>query len=362
MRVHQVVATATPRDAVTDAARTYQSFLRQAAPSELFALNIDPALEGQVHRISDYAAVTQQVGWSRDDVIVYHLSIGCPEVVRFVMSAPERLVVVYHNISPSSAFRGYDTGFADVLDLGREEMRLLATRAAVAITPSAFNARELGSAGYRDVRIAPLVVDPARLSSVRSDPDTARHLDQHASGEVIVFVGQLLPHKRPEFLLEAFHVLKTHLRPSANIFLVGASRLPPFREALEEFMRQANLVGANLVGAVSDASLVALLRRADLFATASEHEGFCVPLLESMAFDVPILARECAAIPETAGPAALLVPPDDGPLLFAEAMHEMLGNRPLREHLTRRGRQRLLAFEPAKSASTFLHHLLDTVL
>ena len=79
--------------------------------------------------------------------------------------------------------------------------------------------------------------------------------------------------------------------------------------------------------------------------TASEHEGFCIPLLEAMTFEKPIVARACAAIPETVGDAALLLPPDHGPALFAEAVTELLADDDLRDRLVAGGRRRLAEIE-----------------
>ena len=52
-------------------------------------------------------------------------------------------------------------------------------------------------------------------------------------------------------------------------------------------IRELNLAQVHVVGSVDDARLAAMFRRAVAFVTVSEHEGFCVPLLESLAFDVP---------------------------------------------------------------------------
>jgi glycosyltransferase involved in cell wall biosynthesis len=96
-----------------------------------------------------------------------------------------------------------------------------------------------------------------------------------------------------------------------------------------------------------------------VFVTPSEHEGFCVPLLEAMAFQVPIVARARAAIPETLGDAGILLPPDDDPVLMAEALAEVIQNADLRHELTERGTRRLEAFEPDVVRATILEHVLS---
>src|SRR5258708_36878153 len=112
------------------------------------------------------------------------------------------------------------------------------------------------------------------------------------------------------------------------LLLVGHQRLERYTGAIREQVQELTLGGVHVVGAVDEPDLAAMSRSADAVVTASEHEGFCLPLLEAMTFEKPIVARACAAIPETVGDAAFLLPPDQGPVLFAEAVTELLSNEP----------------------------------
>jgi glycosyltransferase involved in cell wall biosynthesis len=177
---------------------------------------------------------------------------------------------------------------------------------------------------------------------------------------MILFVGQLLPHKRPDFLLQAFHVLSTYMVPEAHLALVGPARLAPYRRALESLVGELNL-DAHITGWVNEPELAAFYRAATCFVSASEHEGVCVPLLEAMAFDVPVMARAFAAIPETMDDAGLLLPSDDGPLTLAEGMFRIVSDPGLRRELVGRGRARLEAFDPKAAKATFLTHLAEVI-
>ena len=126
---------------------------------------------------------------------------------------------------------------------------------------------------------------------------------------MLLFVGQLLPHKRPDLLVEAMHVATTYLGLEATLLLVGQNRFARYADAISAQIRELNIRQVHVVGSVGDAQLAAMFRKATAFVTVSEHEGFCVPLLEAMAFDVPVIARACAAIPETVGDGGLLLPP-----------------------------------------------------
>ena len=351
MAIHQVVVSASPGDAVTNSALGFQEVLRRVGPSDVFARYIDERLHGKVFTLDGYASSA-----SPDDLLVYHVSIGEPEVVQFLLGRRERLVLVYHNITPPEYFADLDPAFASLLARGRAELELLRDRAALTLAVSAYNARELESLGYEDVRISPLPIDTGALQRLEPDPATTTELEA-LDGPLILFVGQLLPHKRPDLLLQAYHVLTTYLCPEAHLVLLGPARLEQYHQALMVLSRELNLHRAYIPGWLTPAQLAAHYRRADVFATMSEHEGVCVPLLEAMSFDVPVVARTFGAIPDTAGNAALLLPGGDDPVLVAEALAEVLSDHPLRAELVRRGRCRLDAFDVSQAHAAFLGHL-----
>jgi glycosyltransferase involved in cell wall biosynthesis len=355
MEIHQIIVSASPGDAVTDAAFAYQEILQRVGPSGVFARYIDPRLEGRVFPLSVYEACAQP-----DDLLLYHVSIGEPEVVQFLLARPERLILVYHNITPARYFAALDPAFAGLLACGRSELALLRDRTEMAFAVSEFNARELQALGYRDVRVSPLPIETDSLHSVEPDPATTASLAA-LDGPLILFVGQLLPHKRPDLLLQAYHVLTTYLQPQAHLVLLGPARNERYHHALHALAKQLNLNRAQIPGWVTREQLAAHYRHADVFTTMSEHEGVCVPLLEAMSFDVPIVARRFGAIPETMGDAGLLLPADDDPVLIAEAIAEMLTPNGLRSTFIQRGRERLAGFDVDRARATFLGHLLQVV-
>jgi glycosyltransferase involved in cell wall biosynthesis len=359
MEFHQVLVAASPGDAITNQAFEMRPLLRRFGPSEIFALHLDPRLTNEVFPLDSYT----QNGSSRtsDKFLIFHASIGEPEVLTFLLDRPEHLILVYHNISPSESFAPYEPRFARLLDEGRRELEILRDRTEVALADSPYNARELQSLGYRDVRVSPLIVDVKRLLATEPEPLTINHFRKKVEGPVVLFVGQLLPHKRPDLLVQAYHVLVTYLVPEANLYLVGPTRLKGYRIAVTRFIEQLNLWKTGVIGAVPVEELVAYYRQADVFVTLSEHEGFCVPLLEAMAFEIPIVSRAYAAIPDTLGDAGLLLPPDEDPFLVAEAIAEVLSNPSLRDEVKTSGRQRLDSFDPEAARAKFLEHLYSFI-
>ena len=356
MELHQIVVSAAPHDAVTNSALEIRKLLRTLGPSELFARNIDERLQGdvlQIHEVDHGGA--RRLGPM--DLVIFHGSIGDEEVFRVVQDLPCRVVLMYHNVSPASAFRPYDPLFAELLHSGRQQIAGLRDRVTLALAPSQFNADELVAMGFPHVDLSPLIIDHQRL--VRLEPDAATEaMLAELDGPLFLFVGQLLPHKRPDLLLQAFHILSTYLLPGAHLAVVGTGRLEPYRQRLERFARELNLRSFLYPGPIDDASLAAYFRRADVFVTATDHEGFCVPLIEAMAFGVPIAARAAGAVPETMAGAGIAVGLDDGPATLAEAMYRLATDQPLRDALVARGRDRAETFAAERAQSTLLRHLL----
>jgi glycosyltransferase involved in cell wall biosynthesis len=351
MAIHQIVAGAAPGDAVTNTALDFETLLQRVGPSRVYGCHIDPRLGAAVLPLSAF-----EPGGDPDDLIVYHLSIGEPEIVEFLLRRPERLVIVYHNIAPAEYYAVLDPRFAALLAGGRLELGVLRARAVLALAVSEYNADELEAAGYADVRVCPLPVDIGALSAVEPDPETMAEL-KGLDGPLVLFVGQLLPHKRPDLLIQAYHVLTTYLRPEAHLVLLGTGRFERYSRALGQLVAELNLHQASLPGWLTLEELAAHYRNAAVFITMSEHEGVCIPLLEAMSFDVPVIARRYAAIPETMGDAGLLLPADAGPLLVAEALDELIGSQPLRAELIRRGRRQVEGRDVDTARATFLRHI-----
>lgn len=362
MRINQVLVAASPGDAITDAAMALRDALRGVVPSDIYARYYDERLVGDVLPLDHLGrSGVSEPGRPEDDLVIFHASIGDPDVFSFIRQRPERLVVVHHNISPAEAFMAYDPAFAGLLAEGRRQLKALSHRAVLALAASQYNAEDLRGLGYRNVQVSPLILKTDLLLDGPDHEPTANHLREHVHGPVMVFVGQMLPHKRPDFLVQAYHLLSTHLVPDAWLIMIGTSRLPRYSEALGHLIRELHLPRAWMAGRVSDEELATFYRRADLFVTASEHEGFCAPLIEAMAFETPVLARSFAAIPETVGHAGLLLPPDDGPGLMAEAMAELLANEGLRKELVGLGLDRVEHYRPERAVAIALQHLLTVV-
>jgi glycosyltransferase involved in cell wall biosynthesis len=352
--IHQILVAASPGDAITNLALGTRRLLREIGPSEVYAHNIAPELAGNVLPLWAYRPAHTQ------NLLLFHASIGQPEVHEFLDTRPEPIVLVYHNVTPAHYYDEYDPAFADLLVLGRREIERLRPRVVGAIADSRFNARELEELGYRDVRVVPPTVNLHRLAHVEPRAETM-HTLQALARPIMLSVGQLMPHKRPDFLVQMMCIAESYLGMEGLLFIVGHQRLERYTRAVHQQVLELNLQNVRILGAVDENDLAALYRGSHLVVTASEHEGFCLPLLEAMTFEKPIVARACAAIPETVGDAALLLPPEQGPSFYAEAVTETLANEPLRTELLAGGARRLAELERRPPELRVLEALLEVV-
>ena len=362
MRIDQLIDTAAPGDAIMNDALALRAQLRQFVPSEIVCdRSAHPGLEPEIISTPAYARQQRSTGTS-DDVLIVHCSIGNEELHRFVMSRSERLVVRYHNVTPGRYFVDYDPVFAGFLDLGREQIAEIVPRAVAAIPDSTYNADELVALDMARcrMRVVPPLFPYDGFASSFTAPSArtwpAPYAGGPSEGPLLLFVGQLLPHKRPDLLIAAFHVLRTHLDPRARLRVVGPVRNTGYGAAVRRMAEDLRLP-VEFTGSVSQAALEASFREAHVLVTLSEHEGFCVPAVEAMAIGLPVVARAFGAIPETVADGALLVDPDDDAFVIAEAIHTVVADLAMADALAWRGRARAAQLAPSVSAGAFLRAL-----
>lgn len=340
MVLHQVLSGAGPFDAITREALAIRALASEWGWAGAdHSAHIDPRMGRRMQELSALAP-------AEDDVVLVHYSAYAPRLAR-VLDLPGRRILLSHNVTPARWFWAHDAQIAVQCALGRKQMHDFAARCHVVAGDSLFNARELGSD-----RVLPLVL-PGIAADVALPAEPP-----HGAPPTVLFVGRLVPHKRQDELIRAIALLRRHRRPDARLVLVGE----PLHERYLDALR--SLADALAPGAVTferglhDDELAARYRSAHVFLCLSEHEGFCVPLLEAFQHGLPVVARPRGAVTETCGDAALL---HDGPLdQLAELAHLVMGDAELRGILRERGRARLPAFSFPRT-SALLRALLDEV-
>ncbi len=332
VRVHQFTAAIGPRDAVSRHTFEVDTLLRELGyETKIFAQHVHPDVRGYVDDYRVHAGLEA-------DVLLYQASTGSP-VGDYLLTRAEPLVVNYHNLTPAEMFDPWEPHVGAELDFGRRQLERLARKAAWGLADSHFNAAELEAAGLGEVMVTPVLFEPP---------------SQRGSGSIdvgepptLLFVGRLSPNKCQEDLIAATAVLRKQI-PDARLKLIGGTSSHRYEAALRDHAQRVCPDGVEFAGSVSEKELAIAYADADVFVCLSEHEGFCVPVIESMAAGTPVVAFAAAVLPETIGDAGILLD-DKSPTTVAVALERVLTDRQLRLWLVEQGRARAAKFSPEAS-------------
>lgn len=322
--IHQLVAGFSRGDAISNQALILRRvFASWGFPSQIFCetRRILPELRCEAGDIEEYRTQCR-----RDDLAILHLSIGSPVNAIFA-ALPCRKAILYHNITPPGYFRLLQPATAHLLEQGRRQVQALAGAATVNLADSRFNAEELVRLGYANPGVLPLSVDRTQLRDRIDRRIVARANDGKVN---VLFVGRCAPNKKIEDALVAFAHFQRFVEPASRLILVGShAGMERYYGLLLAMAREMQLENVVFPGSIPQAELNGWYAAAHLFLCLSEHEGFCIPLLESMIHGVPVIAYAAAAVPETLDGAGVLVRAKNYPLI-AELMGKVVRDTALR--------------------------------
>ncbi|MBN2399760.1 MAG: glycosyltransferase family 4 protein [Candidatus Aminicenantes bacterium] len=327
-------------DAVGNSTLALHRFLlSRGVESRIIAMDCDPAVRDQATLFSDY-----------------HLDPGALKILHFAIPSPlsdfflglqGKKVMIYHNITPSYFFAGYSDDLVRITAAGREQLKKLDQCFDLAVGDSTYNAKELRELGFANVHVFPLLVNLQDYDH----PINGAYADLLKNERKnIVFAGRVSPNKKIEDLIKTVFFYKKYISPAVRLIIAGnTGSLPKYTIALQNLASRFHLTSEDVffTGHLPLDEFLAVYRSADVFLSMSEHEGFCLPLLESCYFKVPVVAFDAAAVAETLDGAGLLFR-DKAPALAAGLVEQVLEKEPLRRQLQvkaveRIGRYRLQA-------------------
>jgi glycosyltransferase involved in cell wall biosynthesis len=326
-RVHQVLATLGYGDAIGHEVLGIQRALVAAGyESEIFVETADRRLE---HLTTDYRDMVGAI--APEDVVIHHFSIGS-RASRTAYALPGRMALVYHNITPPEYFIGIHKDLVKLCFRGRRELTAYVGRSELALGDSEYNRAELESLGFCRTGVLPVVPDFTHLD-VQPDPMMASEFDDEWTN--VMFVGRVIPNKKFEDVIRAFHVYRTRYNSRSRLLLVGSySGFERYLAMLTALVARLGTPDVHFVGHVSNEELTALYDVADLFLCASEHEGFCVPLVESFYKQIPVVAYDATAVPATMDGGGVLYTTKD-PFEIARVMAAILDDGAVEEAVVR---------------------------
>lgn len=356
VRVDQVIPSLASRDAIGVHTRALTEALRAAGiDSDIFYGNCTPDMASVGRPLVELGRA------ARDRWLLYQSSIGSP-VYDVLATRSEPKLVNYHNITPASLLAPWEPNVGYEVSLGRTQLERLAPESHLAVADSAFNETELVEAGYHHTAVVPLLID---MTATGADPDPALSARlagaKDRGGADLLFVGKISPHKAPHDLVKMVAIYRRLYDPRARLHLVGSPLGERYGPALAAFVDELGLAGAvSVTGSVSAAELEAYYQAADVFVCASDHEGFCVPLVEAMGHGVPVVAYGVTAVPETVGDAGLVLG-DKEPLRFAAAVARVIEDDKLRRKLAEAAARRVASFSLERSTERFVSLIREVI-
>lgn len=346
-RLHQFLTGATAGDAITDHALTLRGWLREMGfDSKLYAEHIHESMAEEVEPLAAYRR-SRGEQWA-----IYHHSTGSG-VAGFLQERGPRLILIYHNVTPARFFEAVDPAWVARSREGEAQLRQLRPQVELALGVSAYNTGYLEAAGYERCGVLPITLAEEALQG-ESNPALAARLEGRRP--LLLFVGRLAPNKKQEDVVKLLYAYR-RIRPEAQLALVGDRWTVGYDRWIEQMAAELGLDGAlTVTGKVSQQDMVTYYRRAAVYVSMSEHEGFGKPLIESMYLGLPVMAYASAGVPGTMG--------DAGVLFYRKAYEELaevveilVSDEALRQRVIERQRKRVEAFLPAQVKERFREYL-----
>lgn len=354
MRVYQVVTTLGYGDAVGNDIIALMKALKQAGyETKVYAETVDARIS-----LADVEMIENMRDVEKDDVILYHLATGA-ELNFKIASYPARKVLCYHNITPPHFFYKYSNQAALNCEKGLDGVAFLKDKVDYCLLDSAFNRNDLKQMGYQcKMDILPVLI---RFDDYKMQPDVGVLQRMKDGYENILFVGRICPNKKQEDIIASYAMYKRYYNPNARLILAGSyCGMENYFQCLKAYVDENDIQDVVFTGHIRFEELLAYYSSADSFVCLSEHEGFCVPLVEAMYFGIPIIAYDSTAVGETLNGAGILLKSKE-PLVIAAWLHRIHRDKNLRMRILQNQKERMQDFSEEKILRAF-HEYMRTFI
>lgn len=342
IQIHQLVHTLSYGDAISGEVLGLQRCFHEAGiESDIFAINVHPTYKGRAKDYRTFPKASPSTIGAPNRVIL-HYSLGSPLNELYRSLDAYKRVLIYHNITPPSWFSGVNPRIVIDIERGLAELPDLCARSTSIIADSEFNATELHKIGFKP-EVLGLPIDPTRWAEpanqgiaglIRSEP-----------GLHLLHVGRIAPNKCIEDIIKTFHFIRYHVHPESYLWLVGIDiDTEIYSFALKRLARELEVdMAVRFVGGMADSEIRALYENCSAYMCMSEHEGFCLPVIEAMHFGLPVIAYASSALPQTLGAGGILVR-EKRHAELAQLVGELYRNQEMRKAVVSSGHQRVQEF------------------
>ena len=349
IKIIQVLPTISYGDAVSNDAINIDKILKKNGyETELYAENIDKKLKDKVFKISKLKKV------NKNDILIYHKSTGTD--LSFLLEKYKcKKIMRYHNITPGRYLEKYNKYLYNLVEYGRKGLEYASKYFNYSLAVSDYNKNELDELKYKSTMTLPILIP---FEDYKKEPDK-KVIKKYSDGKKnILFVGRVVPNKAQEDIIKSFYYYKKYANGDSRLILVGNDNgFKNYSDLLKRLVTELGLENDVIFsGHIKFEEILAFYKVADLFLCMSEHEGFCVPLVESMLFKVPILAYNSSAIKETLGNSGVLVNKKDY-FLISELMNFILSDENIKKEIIKKQNKRLEDFQLEKVEKQLLEFI-----
>lgn len=289
----------------------------------------------------------EKLNLNQEDIIILH-SFNNEKIIQFILKTKAKKILRYHNITPPHYFQFWNHHLFKECQKELNLLKEYKNYFDFTLPVSQFNQNHLKELGFTiPSEVLPFLME---LPNQTNNNNTNNLIN-------ILFIGRIAPNKKIEDILKSFAYYQKIYHPNSQLNLIGGSPCPFYTKMLKEYAKHLKIKNLNFTGEKStQKELLQAYQTCDLFLCLSEHEGFCVPLLESMAFQKPILAFNIPAVAETLNDSGFLLN-HKNPLFIANIMHQILNNQNLKENIIQKQNERLKHFNLNLLENVFLKQL-----
>jgi len=312
-------------DAVGNSTLSLHRFLEEKGiESRIVSLTIDECMKDKATFFKDYKE-------NPDSLKILHFAIPS-ELTDLFLKIKGKKAMIYHNITPPHFFTDFSDDLVRITHEGRKHLERLTDCFDLSIADSTYNANELTELNYKNVKVSPLMVNLSDYDTPHSEGFYNLLKDERKN---IIFVGRISPNKKIEDLIKVLFFYKKYLSPSIRLIVAGNTRtLPKYFYSVRDLASRFYLTAEDIVftGHIPFEELLSVYRLGDVFLSMSEHEGFCLPLIESCYFRVPVVAFDAGAVAETLGGSGIVFKEKKSDVV-AGLVERVLNDEDLRERL-----------------------------